>query len=470
MPKPKSKTVFICEACGNESLKWEGRCSACGQWNTVVEARADNRRNGRRDAWLAAPSAQLQELSQVSTEGVPRLEVSSGEVNRALGGGIVPGSLILLAGDPGIGKSTLLLKLAADISASTGETLYVTGEESAAQVRLRADRLEVSGKSLFLLAATDLDEVLNALESRKPALAIVDSIQTLYDEAVPSGAGSVAQIRECARRLMGWAKANAIPIILSGHVTKGGEIAGPRVLEHMVDVVLYMEGDPISSWRLLKTVKNRFGSTNEVGVFEMSSNGLVEVGDPSRAFLAERREGAIGSVIAAVMEGSRPLLVEIQALTNPSVLPAPRRVATGIDYNRLLLVCAVLTRRAGLPLANQDVVVNVTGGLRVTEPAADLGLALAIASSVRNAPVGAEYAAFGEIGLSGEIRRVHHLDRRVNEISRLGLSRCLVPASPGEEPRAYGPLKTVPVSSLAEAVNACIAGRGRISSSSENFS
>ena len=330
------------------------------------------------------------------------------------------------------------------------------GEESAAQVKLRADRLGVSGKRLYLLPTTNIDGVLSQLEEHRPVLGVVDSIQTAYDESVPSGAGTVAQIRECTRRLMEWAKSRDVPLVLSGHVTKSGEIAGPRVLEHMVDVVLYMEGDPISAWRLLRTVKNRFGSTNEIGVFEMTGSGLVEVDDPSQAFLSERREGAIGSAIVATMEGSRPLLVEIQALTSPSVLPTPRRVTTGVDFNRLLLVCAVLTRRAGMPLSDQDVVVNVTGGLRIGEPAADLGLALALASSLRNVPIDAQTAAVGEVGLSGEVRRVPQLDRRVREAARLGLKRCLVPGLSGEEAPLDQGTEIVPVHTLAEAVNVCI--------------
>ena len=455
MPRAHGKTVFVCDDCGNESPKWEGRCPACGEWNTLVEARRD-RHDGRSASRLGTSAGPAQELSQVSTEALPRLQVSSTEVNRALGGGIVPGSLTLLAGEPGIGKSTLLLRLTADVSASRGKTLYVSGEESAAQVKMRADRLGISGQGLYLLAATGLNEVLGHLEEHRPALAVVDSIQTLYDDALSSEAGSVAQIRGCARALTEWAKAHDVPIILSGHVTKGGDIAGPRVLEHMVDVVLYMEGDPISSWRLLRTVKNRFGSTNEVGVFEMTGSGLRDVEDPSRAFLSERREGAVGSVIVSTLEGSRPLLVEVQALTTPSVLPTPRRVATGIEFNRLLLVCAVLTRRAGMPLSNQDIVVNVTGGLRVSEPAADLGLALAIGSSLRNAPLATGIAAIGEVGLSGEVRKVPQLDRRVREVARLGLTRCLVPGGATPELGFQESLETVPVNSLAEAVSQCI--------------
>ena len=455
MPRAKNKTMYFCDACGNESLKWEGRCSACGEWNTMVEVRRD-KADGRGASWLAGPAAPAQELSQVSTGELPRLTVSSTEVNRVLGGGLVPGSVVLIAGDPGIGKSTLLLRVAADVCGLNGKTLYVSGEESAAQVKMRADRLGLSGQNLYLLPATSLNDVLDHLDEHRPVLAVVDSIQTIYDESLPSEPGSVAQIRDCTRKLMMWAKSRGVPMVLSGHVTKGGDIAGPRALEHMVDVVLYMEGESLSAWRLLRTVKNRFGSTNEVGILEMTERGLVDVEDPSKTFLSERREGTVGSVIVSTLEGTRPLLAEVQALTTPSALAAPRRIATGIDFNRLLLVCAVLSRRVGLELSSQDIVVNVTGGLKVNEPAADLGLALAIASSYRNAPLAPDAAAIGEVGLSGEVRRVPQLDRRVKEVYRLGLRWCLVPANVGQDPGLDADMEVVSVSSLAEAVSYCI--------------
>ena len=406
-----------------------------------------------RSAWTGTSGETARPLSDVVVDDLPRLELSSGEVNRVLGGGLVPGSVVLVAGEPGIGKSTLLLRVAADISAADRRALYVTGEESSAQVKMRADRLGISGEKLFVLQATGLEEVLAQLDSLRPTLAVVDSIQTIHDDSLDSTAGTVAQIRECTRTLMQWAKAHDVPLIVTGHVTKGGDIAGPRVLEHMVDVVLYMEGDPISAWRLLRAVKNRFGTANEVGIFEMKGRGLADVRDPSSAFLSERRPGAVGSVIVASLEGSRPLLAEVQALTNPSVLPTPRRVATGIDINRLLLVCAVLTRRAGISLANQDVIVNVTGGLRISEPAADLGAALAIVSSMRDVPVSSHLAAMGEIGLSGEVRRVPQLDRRVAEVARLGLQQCIVPATGDQsEVNSSLGLDVVSVSTLAEAM------------------
>ena len=415
----KSRTVYVCDSCGAESPKWEGRCPSCGQWNTLAEFKHDARDSRH---WTGA-SAPAVELSEVQADDVPRVSVGSQELNRVLGGGIVPGSVTLVAGDPGIGKSTLLLRLASDAARILGQCLYVTGEESASQIRMRADRLGLPGKGLYILQATELAEIRAELATRRPPLVVVDSIQTLSDDASSSSPGSSTQIRECTRALLEWAKSEGAPVVITGHVTKGGDIAGPRVLEHMVDVVLYMEGDPISSWRLLRSAKNRFGSTNELGVFEMRSEGLVDVPDPSQVFLGERRKDAVGSVVVATIEGTRPLLVEVQALTNPSLLPAPRRVATGVDFNRLLLVCAVLTRRTGFSLADQDVVVSVTGGLRVSEPAADLGIALAVASSMRNAPIPSGLVAFGEIGLTGEIRAVPQAERRIAEAERLGLTR-----------------------------------------------
>jgi len=450
----------MCESCGADSPKWSGQCPGCGQWNTMVEFRPGAARpSGRGGARASASAVPAQELSEVSVERVLRMDVASDEVNRVLGGGLVPGSLVVIAGDPGIGKSTLLLRIAAEIASRQGKALYVTGEESMAQVKMRADRLGIKGNGLILLQTTLLNDVISHLEQVRPAAAVVDSIQTMFDDGLTSPAGSVAQIRECTRILMEWAKVHDVPLILTGHVTKGGEIAGPKVLEHMVDVVLYLEGDPVSSWRLLRAVKNRFGSTNEVGVFEMAERGLIEVSDPSSAFLAEHREGAVGSAIVPVMEGSRPMLVEVQALTSPSVQPIPRRVATGIDLNRLLLVCAVLSRRVGVSLATQDVIVNVAGGLRISEPAADLAVALAIASSVKNVPVSSGTIAIGEIGLSGEVRRVPHLQRRISEAARLGLRKCIVPAG-GEMGADRAVVDGTPVETLVHALSLALP-RGR---------
>lgn len=396
------------------------------------------------------------QLRDVTLQQHPRTTFKSAEVNRVLGGGLVPGSVTLVAGDPGIGKSTLLLAAAADASSET-PVLYVTGEESAHQVKLRADRLKIDVPGLYLLPATGLAEIMTQMDALKPSLVVIDSIQTVFDEDLPSEAGSMAQIRECARRLTQWAKSTATSVIMTGHVTKGGEIAGPRVLEHVVDVVLYLEGDPVSSFRLLRSVKNRFGSTNEVGVFEMTETGMKDVQDPSAQLLSQHSSGSVGSVVVPALEGTRPILVELQALTNPSLLPTPRRVASGVDYNRLLLVCAVLTRRAGISLSSQDVIVNVTGGVRVVETAADLAIALAIVSSVRDVAVNAGTAAFGELGLGGEVRSVSQPGRRVQEVGRLGLSSCIVPGGATIDSPARS-LELVRAKTLRQAITGSMSG------------
>ncbi|MCH8310428.1 MAG: DNA repair protein RadA, partial [Chloroflexi bacterium] len=455
MPRqPKSKTVFVCDSCGNDTSKWEGRCPSCGEWNTLAEMKISTKRPAT-GGWAGATSVSAMRLSDVSTEATPRMEFSSTEVNRVLGGGIVPGSVVLVAGDPGIGKSTLLLKLASETGEGT-TALYSTGEESVAQVKMRADRMGIQTDGLYVLAATNVEQVLEQARSLKPSLVIVDSIQTMFDENVASEPGSVGQIRECTRRLLEQAKATNVPVVLSGHVTKGGDIAGPRIMEHMVDVVLYMEGDPVSAWRLLRSVKNRFGSTNEVGVFEMTSAGLEEVKDPSAAFIADRASESIGSVVIATLEGTRPLLAEVQALTSASMLPTPRRVASGMDFNRMLLVCAVLGRRAGVNVGGQDIVVNVTGGLHITEPAADIGVALAIASTARDVPLSAGLAAVGEVGLSGEVRSVPQLDRRIAEADRLGLNKIIVPARQWNNNSTSKSIEVVPVSTVRQALQAAL--------------
>ena len=461
MPRSRLKSTYVCDECGNETPKWEGRCPACSEWNTLSEVSVDRRAPAARSDRQPAPAL---ELSQVSAADLPRIELSLGEVNRVLGGGVVPGSLVLLSGEPGIGKSTLLLQLAADVSATRGHTLYVSGEESAPQVKMRADRLGIDGRGLFILPETNLSAVLAQLDAHRPALLVVDSIQTLHDDGLTAAPGSVAQIRECAQRLMEWVKATGTPAFMSGHVTKEGDVAGPRLLEHLVDVVLYMEGDANGVWRLLRSTKNRFGSTDEICVFDMATEGLKEVRDPSRTFLAGRNDGAVGSVIVATMKGSRPLLVEVQALTMTSMLAQPRRVVTGIDFNRLLLVCAVLSRRAGMALAGQDIVVNVAGGVRLNEPAADLGVALAIASSLKNQPIAPGIAAVGELGLTGEVRAVSQIERRAQEVARLGLGPVIAPAGPKGEVGRTGPGNGSAgrrVRTLAEALQMALPDRPR---------
>jgi DNA repair protein RadA/Sms len=380
-----------------------------------------------------------------------RFPLPLAELNRVLGGGLVSGSLVLIGGDPGIGKSTLLLQVSAGVAQAGGKVAYVSGEETLRQIRLRAERLGVTGERLYLLAETDLDVILSQLEKLAPSLAVIDSIQAVYFPELDTAAGSITQVRECTLRLMHWAKQSAVPVFIAGHVTKDGAIAGPRVLEHIVDVVLYLEGEQFSAYRLLRGVKNRFGSTNEVGVFEMKEQGLVEVDNPSLAFLSQRQAEAIGSTVVPTLEGTRPLLVEIQALTTPTAFGLPRRTANGVDFNRLLLLTAVLTKRVGLRLGNQDIITNVTGGLKIEEPAADLGIALAIASSFRDVGVDPELVVVGEVGLSGELRAVSQLERRVAEAARLGFKRCLVPKVSGRisKPRD---IELISVSTLREAV------------------
>jgi len=449
-----ARVVYMCRDCGKESLKWLGRCPDCQAWNSFSEMTVQATVAMSRPA---GPFSPPQELSEVEIEAADRRPLPLPEFDRVLGGGLVAGSLVLISGDPGIGKSTLLLQAAAALADDDSRVVYVTGEETVHQIKLRAERLGLNGRGLFILAETDLQAVLEQAEKLAPRLVVVDSIQTVYIPGAESAPGSITQVRECTMRLMQWAKQHGVPAFISGHVTKEGAIAGPRVLEHIVDVVLYLEGEPFSAYRLLRCVKNRFGSTNEVGVFEMKKDGLVEVENPSRAFLSQRGAGAIGSAVVPVIEGSRPLLVEIQALTTTTAFGMPRRTANGIDFNRLLLVTAVLTKRAGLRLGNQDILVNVTGGLKVGEPAADLGTALAIASSFRDAEVAPETAAVGEVGLSGELRAASQLERRLGEVARLGFKRCLVPKT-GAEVRAPEGLEIIRVGTLREAIERGVGG------------
>ena len=450
MSKSEKRAIFVCQQCGKESLKWLGRCPDCQQWNTFVET------------VIAAPVVPFrplspanppQELSQVSIEAADRIALPLAEFNRVLGGGLVPGSLVLISGEPGIGKSTLLLQASALMARDKGTVAYISGEETRPQIKLRAKRLGITGERLYLLAETDLEVILNQIEQLSPSLVVIDSIQTVNIPELSAAPGSVTQVRECTLRLMQWAKLSGVPVFIAGHVTKDGTIAGPRILEHIVDVVLYFEGEPFSAYRLLRSVKNRFGSTNEVGVFEMKEQGLVEVDNPSLAFLSQRGEEAKGSVVVPTLEGSRPLLVEIQALTIPTSFGLPRRTANGVDFNRLLLIAAVLTQRVGLRLGNQDIMVNVAGGLKIGEPAADLGIALAIASSFRDQLVDPGLVAVGEVGLSGELRAVSQLDRRITEAARLGFKSCLVPKIGTRVSPSPKEIELIPVSTLREAVS-----------------
>ncbi|WP_050182417.1 DNA repair protein RadA [Domibacillus robiginosus] len=426
----KVKTKFVCGACGYESPKWMGKCPGCGQWNQMVEETEITGKPKRTtfahsDTVMAKPSR----LIDVETSQEPRVETDLKELNRVLGGGVVPGSLVLIGGDPGIGKSTLLLQVSSQLSSKGSNVLYISGEESVKQTKMRASRMGINETSLYIYAETNLQLIHSAIESMKPQFVIIDSIQTVHHPEVTSAPGSVSQVRECTAELMRIAKVNNIAIFIVGHVTKEGAIAGPRLLEHMVDTVLYFEGERHHTYRILRAVKNRFGSTNEMGIFEMKEAGLEEVANPSEIFLEERTKGTSGSTVVASMEGTRPVLVEIQALVSPTVFGNPRRMATGIDHNRVTLIMAVLEKRVGLLLQNQDAYLKVAGGVKLDEPAIDLAVAVSIASSFRDEPTGASDCLIGEVGLTGEVRRVSRIEQRVNEAAKLGFTRIIVPAN-----------------------------------------
>jgi DNA repair protein RadA/Sms len=449
----KAKTRYICQQCGSAQTKWMGRCPDCGEWNSLVETIVDDKPSRAKGlASISAAQNPPRLLRDVVADGFQRISLGTGELDRVLGGGLVPGSLVLIGGDPGIGKSTLLLQASAALASEDRPVLYVSGEESAQQIKLRAERLGVAGDGLYVLTETNTDIIISHIEQLQPRLVVVDSIQTMYLDELDSAAGSVSQVRESAARLMQVAKSRAIPVFLIGHVTKAGAIAGPRVLEHIVDTVLYLEGDRFHAYRLLRCVKNRFGASSEVGVFEMRDIGMAEVTNPSEVFLAERLLNAAGSAIAVTLEGTRPLLVEIQALSSTTSFGNPRRTANGLDFNRLLLLVAVLAKRVGVRLSDQDVFVNVVGGLRVGEPAADLAVACSIVSSFRDVPVAGDLAIVGEVGLSGELRAVSQLETRLKEAGKLGFNRCLVPQSRQLERLKLAGLEILRARSLTQAL------------------
>lgn len=423
MAKGKS-SVFFCQSCGYESTKWMGQCPACKEWNTMVEEVVDKKTTVTHKQ---ITELQVSKLNDVQSSSEERLDTHIKELNRVLGGGIVPGSLVLVGGDPGIGKSTLLLQTCRTLSDQHTSVLYISGEESLQQIKMRADRIGTFSDDMMLLCETNLDLIQGVIEERRPQVVVVDSIQTMFRENVNSAPGSVSQVREATSVLMRLAKERGIAIFVVGHVTKEGTVAGPRVLEHMVDTVLYFEGDRYAAYRILRAVKNRFGSTNEIGVFEMCQTGLREVPNPSEYMLDGKPQNASGSIVVCTMEGTRPLLVEIQALVCHSAFGMPRRTAAGVDYNRVNLLMAVLEKTVGVKLADQDAYINIAGGMKISEPAVDLGLVLSIISSFRNRPIAEDVICFGEVGLSGEVRSVNMVEQRIAEARKLGFKQCILP-------------------------------------------
>ena len=451
----KTKSIFYCTSCGNESHQWQGKCSGCGAWNTLEEHIEKPVASGRAKASPVGMSRKPQKLSQVDTDTELRFSTGMGELNRVLGGGAVAGSLVLVGGAPGIGKSTLLLQICSCLC-NDRTVLYVSGEESERQIKLRAVRLGVSSDRLFILSETRLSDIMEAVEETKPDILIVDSIQTLYHEENTSSPGSVSQVKECTMTLMHLSKSQGVTVFVVGHINKDGAIAGPKVLEHMVDCVLYFEGDINSSYRLLRAAKNRFGSTNEIGVFEMLDTGLNEVPNPSQMLLSGRPEGAPGTCVACVMEGTRPVLAEVQALVTKTTFNVPRRTADGFDFNRAVLLMAVSEKRAGMKLNAFDAYINVIGGLQLDEPGADLPVVLAVASSYRDRPIDNDLVAIGEVGLTGEVRSVSHINQRLSEVARLGFKKCIIPQKSAQKLEIPQELEVYRVRNIREAIEAAL--------------
>ena len=456
----KTKTLFYCTECGNETPKWQGKCSACGAWNTIVERPAEKpaKRTSpvtARGSGLGVPVSRPKAMSEVEATDELRFQTGMGELDRVLGGGAVRGSLVLIGGAPGIGKSTLMLQICEHLC-RFASVLYVSGEESERQIKLRAERLHVRGEGLHLLSETNLENLIDAVHSLQPDVLIVDSIQTLYHGDMSAAPGSISQVKECTMALMQLAKGEGLTVFVIGHVNKEGSIAGPKVLEHMVDCVLYFEGERHMAYRILRAAKNRFGATNEIGVFEMEEQGLTEVLNPSEALLSGRPEGAPGTCVTCVMEGARPVLAEIQALVVPSSLGNPRRVSNGFDYNRAMLLLAVLEKRGGLMLGGCDAYFNVIGGLSLDEPAADLASMMAVASSFRDKPVPSDLTAIGEVGLTGELRSVSALGQRLSEVHRLGFTKCLVPKRTQGKLVVPAGLELIQVANIREALAALL--------------
>lgn len=447
----KTKTVYYCSECGNETPKWQGRCAACGAWNTLVEHVEKPVAAGRARSAPVGISRTPQKLSQVISNDEIRFTTGMGELDRVLGGGAVAGSLVLVGGAPGIGKSTLLLQICKSLC-NGRSVLYVSGEESEKQLKMRAERIGTNSDELYILSETSLSDILDAVSSTQPDILIVDSVQTLYREENDSAPGSVSQVKDCTMALMQLSKSEGITVFVVGHINKDGAIAGPKVLEHMVDCVLYFEGDPHSSYRLLRAAKNRFGSTNEIGVFEMADTGLIEVPNPSQMLLEGRPDGASGTCVACVMEGTRPVLAEVQALVSKTSFNVPRRTADGFDFNRAALLLAVAEKRCGMKLSAFDAYINVIGGLRLDEPGADLPVVLAIASSYRDTVIPNDLVAIGEVGLTGEIRSVSNLNQRLGEVARLGFKTCIIPKNGAEKLEIPDGLCVYRVKNLQEAI------------------
>ncbi|EUJ18460.1 DNA repair protein RadA [Listeria aquatica] len=452
MAKAKRTTKFVCSSCGYESPKWMGKCPNCGEWNQMVEALEPSKKASRSSFQHTGEPSKAMRITDVMSESEKRVQTKMPELNRVLGGGVVEGSMVLVGGDPGIGKSTLLLQVSAELTLADKKVLYISGEESVKQTKLRAERLQVSGDNLYLYAETNLEAIQATIDFIKPDFVIIDSIQTVYHPDVTSAAGSVSQVRESTAALMRIAKMQNITVFIVGHVTKEGAIAGPRLLEHMVDTVLYFEGERHHAYRILRAVKNRFGSTNEIGIFEMRDVGLVEVANPSEVFLEERLDNASGSTVVASMEGTRPVLVEIQALVSPTMFGNAKRMATGLDYNKVSLIMAVLEKRVGLLLQNQDAYLKAAGGVRLDEPAVDLAIAVSVASSYHDRPTKSTDCFIGELGLTGEVRSVARIEERVKEASKLGFKRIFIPTNNGGEFKIPKSVEIVRVATIAEAL------------------
>ncbi len=450
----KQKTVYVCDDCGYECPKWMGKCPSCNQWNTLKEFNVKpSTKSSFGRVKVGGGISKPVRIEDIKTDDESRFFSGISELDRVLGGGAVKGSFVLVGGEPGIGKSTLLLQMCKTMS-ENAEILYVSGEESLKQIKLRAGRLNISSKNLYIMAETDLEEILSESSELRPDVLIIDSIQTVMKSDLSSAPGNISQIKECAMELMRYAKRENITIFIVGHVNKDGNIAGPKILEHMVDCVLYFEGDRHISYRLLRAEKNRYGSTNELGVFEMSSTGLVEISNPSAAMLAGRLIGSSGNCIAATIEGTRPILAEVQALVTKTAFGVPRRTAAGIDYNRMVLLLAILEKRVGFFLSNSDAYVNVVGGMKLAEPAIDLPIILAITSSYRDTPVKEGVIAFGEVGLTGELRAVSAINQRINEARRMGFTTCIIPDQECEE--TFADIKIVKCSNISDAISCAI--------------